>query len=70
MITPVQPNEPTPFRHLFSLDFDVMEDEFAIPSAIKRCIARRISADRTDRWCTGDAVIRDTGRIEVTGLYG
>ncbi len=70
MITPVQPNEPTPFCLLFSLNFDVMVEEFAIPSAIKRCIARRTSADRTDQWCIGDAVIRDNGRIEVTGLYG
>ncbi len=70
MITPTQPNEPPPFRLLFSLNFNVMVDEFAITSVIKRCIARSTPADRTDRWCTGDAVIRDTGRIEVTGLYG
>ena len=30
MITPIQLNEPTPFRLLFSLNFDVMVDEFAI----------------------------------------
>ena len=40
MITLTQLNEPTPFRLLFSLNFNVMVDEFAITSAIKRCIAR------------------------------
>ena len=70
MITLTQLNEPPPFRFLFSLNFNVMVDEFAIPSVIKRGIARNNPADLTDRWCTGDAVIRDTGRIEVTGLYG
>jgi hypothetical protein len=42
MITLTQLNEPPPFRFLFSLNFNVMVDEFAITSVIKRGIARRI----------------------------
>ena len=71
MFTPTYDDVHPPSGPLFTQVFPEMVDDYTVISGIiEQCTARSsVSWDTMNHWCAWEAVLRETRKIEVAGLY-